>query len=829
MYIARQDENQLTYLLVNFPCKFAKFSWIVSITFCALCISNNQLVAAWTDEALIEVRDGFSSRRDSYLTEYLQRPFAELDSSIDPVRSLRELQQAQWVWYPEQNSPSQPPSGLRYFRRQLTLPTQNPIKKAYMVLAVDNTCTVSINGKLVGRANGFQHAKLIDITQHLIPGDNVVTIAARNLGDEPNPAGVLGLLHIDFEQGAPQVIVTNEQWQTSDRVEEGWNSPTEDSSAWPKAEELGACDSAPWGEVKIIRDVQINQFVFSRLTFALAALHLETESERANAAILEAIQVLRQEEQATGEFGLHWLGGVFYRIYGLFGPGGPMEGRLSDDAAHAIEQLFADWAFTESKISESDPEDTWRLWGSENHSAQRDATRWAAARMLAASPLGETYRYQDGSTAQEQLVGWRKYLKRYYRERVKRGMLIEISPSGYGSRTLQGWHNIYDFTDDPELESLVKAGLDVWWANWAQEQLGGMRGGGKTRLYPGAWALAHHDRNRAMSWFYLGQGNRAHHHETLPVIATTTYRLPLVVMDIALDPQGRGVYECKSRRLGRHLDYQKSLLLSRPNEPIYDVDPEQGGIVRYSYCTPDFIMGSLLFGSHPKEYWTAISQQNRWHGIIFAGEPNSTLYPRCETDRSTYNAHWAIQHKGTLIAQKLRHADATKAMRVCFSTDLKRHERDGWIFAQAKRAFAAVKVVRGTWDWDDARWLRCSDEYTPVILEVARSEDFAGNFETFQQEILKQTVSIEDDVLHYRGLRNSGNFTFYLQSDQAPELNGAPINLAPDYAFQSPFVNEKWAEGVVYITKGKRKLIVDVRQATDKNGDTPSPPSGEAP
>jgi len=48
------------------------------------------------------------------------------------------------------------------------------------------------------------------------------------------------------------------------------------------------------------------------------------------------------------------------------------------------------------------------------------------------------------------------------------------------------------------------AALDVWWAEWAQEQLDGMRGG-KTRLYPGAWALSHSDRNRAMSWFYLGQ------------------------------------------------------------------------------------------------------------------------------------------------------------------------------------------------------------------------------------------------------------------------------------------------------------------------------------
>ncbi len=89
--------------------------------------------------------------------------------------------------------------------------------------------------------------------------------------------------------------------------------------------------------------------------------------------------------------------------------------------------------------------------------------------MISADQRSREYRYDDGSTASEQLAAWRAFLKRYFRERIKRGMLVEISPSGYGSRTLQGWHNIYDFTNDPELKLLAKAALDLWWAEWAQE------------------------------------------------------------------------------------------------------------------------------------------------------------------------------------------------------------------------------------------------------------------------------------------------------------------------------------------------------------------------
>ena len=138
-------------------------------------------------------------------------------------------------------------------------------------------------------------------------------------------------------------------------------------------------------------------------------------------------------------------------------------------------------------------------------------------------------------------------------------------------------------------------------------------------------------------------------------------------------------------------------------------------------------------------------------------------------------------------------------------------EQRGWIFARAAHAFAAVKIVQGNFHWEDNRWLRCQDEYTPVIIEVVRSLEFDDEFELFKQAILKQNPQLEDGVLQYRGLHNSGEFTFFTKSDRSPELNGAPIGLAPSYTFESPFLNEDWASGGVHITKGERELRVDVR------------------
>ncbi|MEZ6077850.1 MAG: hypothetical protein R3C56_19910 [Pirellulaceae bacterium] len=104
-----------------------------------------------------------------------------------------------------------------------------------------------------------------------------------------------------------------------------------------------------------------------------------------------------------------------------------------------------------------------------------------------------------------------------------------------------------------------------------------------------------------------------------------------------------------------------------------------------------------------------------------------------------------------------------------------------------------MAIGRGT----TSRWLRCGDEYTPVIIEVVRSSDYPDGFESFQQAVLSQTFNFDEGILRYQGLQGSGDFTFFANSERLPELDGLPIDLAPDYAFKSPFLNEAWASGVV--------------------------------
>lgn len=548
--------------------------------------------------------------------------------------------------------------------------------------------------------------------------------------------------------------------------------------------------------------------VLYRFCPALAELMLNGDDERANNLIREAVGLMREHETVVGEFGLHWCGPVISRVYFLFGPEGTIRpNALTPEVSTELVRLFADWARTESRLVDADPDHTWYIWGSENHHAMRDATAWAAARMLSRHDLGKDYRYGDGSTPAQQLPAWRAYLKRYLRERIARGMLAEFGAEGYGARTLQTWYNYFDFGADPELRRLAEGALAVWWADWAQEQLDGVRGGGKARLYQGESSMyGHRERNRGMAWFYLGQGKENLRHDSVTCMTTTTHRLPLVIIDLALDPEGRGVYECISRRPGRHLDYDLSMSLTTPETPVYVLDPEFGGILRYTYCTPDFILGTAMLPHRPHQYWSNISMQNRWHGVIFRGGLDARIYPQCIGDKATYNQQWSVQRKGTLITQKLRTAAFSKDMRVYFAPMLTREERDGWVVARAASAYAAVRVARGRYQWDDEAWLRCDDEFTPIILEVARSADHAS-YEAFRERVLAQEVVLDETHLRYTSL-GGDHFTFHHAGTDPPKVNGEAIDYAPPFTFRSPYLNEDWNSGVVRITKDGRELVV---------------------
>ena len=98
----------------------------------------------------------------------------------------------------------------------------------------------------------------------------------------------------------------------------------------------------------------------------------------------------------------------------------------------------------------------------------------------------------------------------------------------------------------------------------------------------------------------------------------------------------------------------------------------------------------------------------------------------------------------------------------------------------------------------------CAEEFTPVIIEVARNVDFAD----FQAQVIALPLTFDGQTLSYQGL-GGDQFTFHADRAGLPEVNGTPVNLAPTQVFDSPFIQSEYNSGVIEIQKNGRHLELD--------------------
>lgn len=570
--------------------------------------------------------------------------------------------------------------------------------------------------------------------------------------------------------------------------------------------------------------------------FALAAYGLNERVQDADRALAAACENELPRLVDGKEDSFHWHAYLLERIVFLYGSQSQhFSGRMGPQAEQAVLKALWQWAAPACRREMTLPERDFWVWGSENHHAQAWASFWGAAEIFRQHPDYRDRRYADGSTTAEMAQALTDYFKRYARHRAATGLLVECN-SDYNKYTLGGWYNMADFAADPLLRQRMKMLLDLYWADWAIEQIDGVRGGSRHRCYPGQNSNTGTS-GQGLSWYHFGLGLPRSQHPSCMCAATTFYRPAPLVVALALDTAGRGEYAYRSRRPGlaqpQSADEPPRNFVADPSHPFHvkqginALNPADGALVRYSWCTPDFVLGTSMVEARPREDWTAISSQNRWEGVIFAGNPNARIYfqPLQPRRGSVYNAHWSVQNKGVLIVQRLKTTNARGA-RLWFDRSLRRTERDGWVFAEAPRAYAAVKVVDGGTAWESdtvaqhrggkgatdlGMWLKCQDEFSPVILEVARkSERF--DFAAFQAAILGNPLRWENRRLEYRSSHYATLLSLDTTYGQPPTIDGQPVDYQPKRVYDSPFLRSEFGSGVVTITKGEERLVLDFNQ-----------------
>jgi hypothetical protein len=548
--------------------------------------------------------------------------------------------------------------------------------------------------------------------------------------------------------------------------------------------------------------------------FAMISFLLNDQVQEANNALQEMCAFyLGDKNNLFHDDSFYWAHELYVRIYEFFNTQHPrMTTRLIPQTEAMLLEIIWQWSKKRSNMDAVNlkiERDTWYYHSSENHVAMEYAAAWGFANILRRLPDYSHRKYDDGHTAAEHWSLLEAWHKEFCRERARRGLFFEIGSPGYNVRTIVGLYNLYDLSEDPVLRELVGKLLDLWWAAWAQDQIDGVQGGGKARIR-GWKALVGTHKAQGFTWYYFGQGKPMESYTESLVVATSQYRLDLLTMDLAMDVEGRRVYETAQRRMGLAVGNH-----NKPPDAWFRTD--FGGILRYAYCTPEFVLGTNMREARPQSDWHLGASQSSWHGVIFRGDINARIVPKCNNKKGdTLNEQWSVQRKGTLIAQKLKtHVNALE-MQVWFSSESLTEplEEHGWIFVEAQGAYAAVRPIIGGYHWAPPPskkykgvFLVCENEWTPVILEVARKVDYP-DYAAFRKVVKECPLSVKQDVLHYRA-PGGDTFTFYMNQDKCPEINGSPVNYAPERVFDGPFVQSKWLSGLVTVQKGTRKRILD--------------------
>ncbi len=193
--------------------------------------------SAWSEPAWWTM--GVLKEADWAGAQWIGMPLQNEDSSLQKL-----FKTAHWIWVDEKEMGL----GVACFSKEFTCSVS--IASATCWLAADNIAKLYVNGQWVGDWNRFDHACSYDIAPYLRVGENQIGFAVENLGEGPNPAGLLAMVHGVDQEGKRFSIVTDDSWQGSREPVVDWKMIDGVPDSWGKAKEVGRYGAKPWKKVK---------------------------------------------------------------------------------------------------------------------------------------------------------------------------------------------------------------------------------------------------------------------------------------------------------------------------------------------------------------------------------------------------------------------------------------------------------------------------------------------------------------------------------------------------------------------------------------------------
>lgn len=585
------------------------------------------------------------------------------------------------------------------------------------------------------------------------------------------------------------------------------------------------------------------------LTYAFAALYTQQNVKRANAELRSYLAELAgPDDDFLEQLGrpptvnkrgneeireIKWRMRGWVRVYYLFNDRSAFfPGRLETDVQAKLEEMFYAFGYYKSSLWGADLKNIWHIDDSENHDIMGKSNAYLALQAVHKLKAYKDRELKDGNTPSEHVQAWHKYFALYPLERAKNGLYAEMSP-GYGKWFLGEIVNMYEFSDSQRVRLGMEKLLHLTWADWSVDQLHGVRGGGMTRSKPGpycqlgesdSWSRMASDLMGINPWYWNSHGSLS----TL-VLQTSRYKVPDLILEVALNKGEYAPFVYQSTRPGRGRAVPHPL---KKPYPYYDLDSKAGGILRYSYCTPGAIMGSWMVDTQSE--YVGISTENRWQGVLFSSSGDSRIYPQSvpTTPRvSTHQQHMAVQHRNAMLVANHPKARITGELRVFIAEHLhgKLKEEDGWAIVNDAKTWLAFRPLNdGGFDLRKVQdeyfkkvsgreikgyWLLPRAKGATIVFVLSR-ESKHKTLQDFLAYLKNHKYGIDKGIAHYAFKDDLGEETRLElgKSMNIPHINGKPVNLYPKKVFDSPYLSSDHGSGVVTISKGDKKLVLDFNE-----------------
>lgn len=170
--------------------------------------------------------------------------------------------------------------------------------------------------------------------------------------------------------------------------------------------------------------------------------------------------------------------------------------------------------------------------------------------------------------------GWGAFAEAFLKAHDRDGWYEAESP-GYLAISINGLLHLADHAPQAAVRDLARRQLDLLFAAWAQEQVGGYPAGPKSRT-SSVWALSSRSSPwEAWAWLAAGMGNLDRiNFMDRPELAVSRYRMPAAVVGLLKDRRKQPPYEIRERRR------------------IEPAKRRHVNTALYSYATPDYILGA---------------------------------------------------------------------------------------------------------------------------------------------------------------------------------------------------------------------------------------------